>query len=173
MQLHPQRFPGRRQQVCAALLCALAASSAIVSAFSTGSGTCVATAAAAAQMGTPSAGTGDYAFSLSAGPTLPTNRYLPGQPATLTLSGTQPFKGLLLYAEDAQGNRVGGFTSFNLMAFRLIDACPGPADATLTHNSSVPKAPSQAFTWAAPATDVGPVTFRAIVLRGFNDYFVL
>lgn len=142
-------------------------------AFSAGSGTCVASAASAAPMGTASAGTGGYAFSLSAGATVPADRYLPGQPATLTLSGTTAFKGLLLYAEDTQGNRGGGFSSFNLLGYRLIDTCPGPTDATLTHNSALLKTPGPTFTWVAPATDIGPVTFKAIVLLGFNSYFVL
>lgn len=141
-------------------------------AFSAGSGTCIASAAAAAPMGAAQSGSGGYALALSAGAGVPASQYVPGANATLELSGTLSFKGLLVYAEDAQGNRVGGFASFNLLQFRLLDGCGGATDSTLTHNSGLFRTLPQTFTWRAPATNVGPITFRAIVLRGFNDYFV-
>jgi hypothetical protein len=141
--------------------------------FSSGSGTCVASAAAASPMGIPQAGNGGYVLMLAAGAGIPNGRYVPGATATLELSGVTQFKGLLLYAEDAQGNRVGGFGSFNLLNFRLIATCGGATDSTLTHSSSLLKTLPQTFMWRAPATDVGPVTFRAIALRGFNDYYVI
>jgi hypothetical protein len=141
--------------------------------FSSGSGTCTASAAAASPMGVAQAGNGGYALALAAGAGIPNGRYVPGATATLELSGVTQFKGLLVYAEDAQGNRVGGFTSFNLLDFRVIDTCGGATDSTLTHSSSLLKTLPQTFTWRAPATDVGPVTFRAITLRGFNDFYVI
>lgn len=35
------------------------------------------------------------------------------------------------------------------------------------------RAPGPTFTWVAAATDIGPPTFKAIVLLGFNSHFVL
>jgi hypothetical protein len=142
-------------------------------AFSSGSGTCTASAASASPMGVAQSGNGGYALGLTNGAGVPVSQYVPGANATLELSGTLSFKGLLVYAEDAQGNRVGGFASFNLLQFRLLDGCGGDTDSTLTHNSGLFRTLPQTFTWRTPATNVGPITFRAIVLRGFNDYFVI
>jgi hypothetical protein len=171
MRAAPRSTPIHRS--AAVLLAALAIAPAPVAAFSSGSGTCVASGQTAAPMGMPSSGNGGYALQLQGPAGVPANRYIPGQPATLTVTGTTAFRGLLLYAEDAQGARVGGFTSFNLLNYRLLAECGGADDSTLTHQSALTKAPPQDVTWRAPDTDVGALTFRAIVLRGFNDYFVL
>jgi len=171
MRAVPRSTPIRRS--AAMLLAALATAPAPVAAFSSGSGTCVASAQTAAPMGIASPGSGGYSLQLQGPAGVPLNRYIPGQPATLTISGTTPFKGLLLYAEDAQGTRMGGFTSFNLLNYRLLAECGGADDSTLTHQSALLKPPPQDVTWRAPDTDAGTLTFRAIVLRGFNDYYIL
>lgn len=157
----------------AVLLAAFAIAPPPVSAFSRGSGTCVASAQTAAPMGMPISGDGGYTLQLQGPAGVPPNRYIPGQPATLRISGTEPFRGLLLYAENGQGARVGGFASFNLLNYRLLTECEGADDSTLTHQSALLKAPPQDVTWRAPDTDAGALTFRAIVLRGFNNYFIL
>ena len=134
-------------------------------AFSGGSGTCDATLASAMPMGTGTIGTGGYAVSLADG------RYVPGQATTVTLShvSDQAYKGLLIYAADSQGNRVGTFTA--PAGFRNMPACT-PANAHLTHTTSMFKTVPLTLTWTPPATDVGPITFNQIVLLGFNSYFV-
>jgi hypothetical protein len=134
-------------------------------AFSSGSGTCSATLAAAMPMGMGTLGTGGYSVALAGG------GYVPGQPVTVTLShvSNQAFKGLLIYAADSQGNRVGSFAP--TATLQNMPAC-SPEDAHLTHTSAVLKTVPLTLTWTPPATDVGPVTFNQIVLLGFNSYFV-
>lgn len=134
-------------------------------AFSSGSGTCNASLMAAAPMGAGTLGTGGYAISMPNGP------WTPGQSSVVRLSGPGLFKGLLMYATNSSGTRVGSFAINN--GYRSMPECSGSMPTeTFTHGSSISKSVPVDFTWTAPATDVGPITVNAIVLLGFNSYFV-
>ncbi len=134
-------------------------------AFSSGSGACNASLMAAMPMGVGTLGTGGYAISMPNGP------WTPGQSSVVRLSGPGAFKGLLMYATNSSGARVGSFTISN--GYRSMPECSASTPTeTFTHDSSVLKTVPVNFTWTAPAIDVGPITFNAIVLLGFNSYFV-
>ena len=76
MRAAPRSTPIRRS--AAMLLAALATAPAPVAAFSSGSGTCVASAQTAAPMGIASPGSGGYSLQLQGPAGVPLNRYIPG-----------------------------------------------------------------------------------------------
>jgi len=89
---------------------------------------------------------------------------------TLTVSITgESFRGILLHARLADDTVVGTFSSPPTDT-QLIQ-CTN-ADDSVTHLNTNSKSAGTEFTWNAPATDVGPVTFTATVLQEFEIFWV-
>lgn len=112
-------------------------------------------------------GAGSGGFSLA--PSSPI--YTPGQPLTITLNGVQPFRGLLLYAFDAQGVHRGSFQTPS--GYQPLPSCGGDNSSTLGQTSSVTKPVPSAFTWTAPASGHGTLTFAALVVVSFSSWYVM
>ena len=146
-------------------------------AWTTGSGTCNATGASVTTQTGRHPITPVLGFYL----TLPTS-YTPGTPLKLSLTNAHSnpnistFNGLLLYATDARGYRVGTFTAddtttttnlFNAVEAtedaRGVYSCYGAPGSTLTHANGGPKSFPFPLTWTPPAADVGNVTFHGLV----------
>ena len=146
-------------------------------AWTTGSGTCNATASSVTSQTGRHPITPVLGFYL----TLPTT-YTPGTPLKLSLTNTRSnpnitaFNGFLLYATDSRGRRVGSFASDDTTTTtNMVNAveaavdshgrytCYDAPDATLTHANGGPKQLPLALTWTPPATDVGNITFSGLV----------
>lgn len=110
-----------------------------------------------------SPGSGGYTLSVPA-------TYQGGTPTTVTLTGTTPFKGLLLFA-TGDGGRAGTWQF--PAGYRGVIDCFGSDTNTLTHSSAASKAPPVAFTWNAPPVGTGTVTFRATIMVDFATFFVI
>lgn len=110
-----------------------------------------------------SPGSGGYTLSVPA-------TYQGGTPTTVTLTGTTPFKGLLLFATGA-GGRAGTWQF--PAGYRGVINCFGSDTNTLTHSSAASRAPPVAFTWSAPPVGTGTVTFRATIMVDFATFFVI
>ena len=162
---------------CALLLLVLVAFPSTTSAWTTGSGTCNASATSVTSQTGRHPITPVLGFYLG----LPTS-YSPSQPFQISLTnvGKNPnvtaFNGFLLYALDSQGRRQGvwkqdgGTTTTNL--FNAVEAvqtsqnvysCDAAVDATLTHSNGGPKTFPFALTYTPPSTDVGSLTFHGLV----------
>lgn len=110
-----------------------------------------------------SPGSGGYTLSVPA-------TYQGGTPTTVTLTGTTPFKGLLLFA-TGDGGRAGTWQF--PAGYRGVIDCFGSDTNTLTHSSAASRAPPVAFTWSAPPVGTGTVTFRATIMVDFATFFVI
>lgn len=137
------------------------------------SGTCFATKASVSQMcgnfcGANN-GNGNYQMSLGSA----TQYTAGGNAITLTITNSfgTSYEGLLLYAETANSNRVGGF-GFDANKYQILTGCGGDTNATISHRN--PNAvQSGTFQWRPPATDVGAVNFRAVAVISANIWYVL
>ncbi len=97
--------------------------------------------------------------------------YVPGAAQSISLTGTQSFKGLLMFALDGAAARRG---TWNFpAAYRGVVGCAGGDSSTLTHNSNVSKTTPVPFTFNAPAVGSGPITIRAIVLIQFPTFYMI
>jgi len=113
--------------------------------------------------GNAQAGNGGFTLSTSS----PT--YTPGQLISITLSGTQSFKGLLLYVFDSVGNRRG---TFQIPAnYQSMDGCGGDASSTIGHASSLNKSVPVVFNWTAP-TSTDPLTVVAVMMINASVFYV-
>lgn len=76
------------------------------------------------------------------------------------------FKGLLLFASDADGKHAGKFISLPGDFQTMDQLCKqnGPAGSTLSHKNANPKPATLKFKWKAPETGVGPVEFRGLLV---------
>jgi hypothetical protein len=141
------------------------------SAFPNGSGTCEATAASITGMqGRPrsAAGTGPFVITSD----MMGTTYTPGAVHMLAIVSTDSstFTGLLLYGETMLGARAGSFDKSDAFVGSPATNCPGDLAATISHTNSGPVSENVLMIpWTAPATDVGPVTFRSIVLAGTRN----
>ncbi len=91
--------------------------------------------------------------------TNPVSSYAPGgtYTATLTLTGTSSKQGFQATALDASGNMAGSFTASSIGGTQVVQ---GNSRDYATHTSTSNAGGSVwAWTWNAPATDVGSVTF--------------
>jgi hypothetical protein len=90
----------------------------------------------------------------------------PGQTHQLTITrtnGSGGFRGLLLYAQNGSGDRIGIFDiSDPSMALQYF-VCGGSPSSTVTHTSSSTLASTFSINWTAPTNYIGNVTFSAIV----------
>lgn len=110
------------------------------------------------------AGTGGFTIA-SSSPT-----YAPGQLISITLSGTQAFKGLLLYAFDSVGTHRGAFAIPS--GYQAVSGCGGDAMATLGQATSLFKSVPVSFNWTAP-TSSDPLTVVAVVVVDIATFYVL
>lgn len=108
---------------------------------------------------------GNGGFTLSA--SSPT--YTPGQLITITLNGTQSFKGLLLYVFDSVGSRRGTFQIPN--SYQPMDGCSGDPSSTIGHTNSLNKSVPVAFNWTAPPS-ADPLTVVATIMVNVNTFYV-
>ncbi|KAI9100707.1 hypothetical protein DFS34DRAFT_648616 [Phlyctochytrium arcticum] len=109
--------------------------------------------------------------------------YTPGQTFEVTISGTLGIAGVLMYATPGTANdataapnnskqHVGKFSSVNGFRAQTASACAAAGiandapESTITHANAQDKGKSIAFTWTAPATNIGPVTFNAAIANG-------
>jgi hypothetical protein len=112
--------------------------------------------------GSAQPGTGGFSLA-SSSPT-----YSAGQAISITLSGTQSFKGLLLYVFDSTGTHRGAFT---IPSGYQAMACPGDPSSTVGHSSATAKAVPVSFAWTAP-TSTDPLTVAAAVMVNFSVWYV-
>ena len=147
-------------------------------AWSSGSGTCDADSSAVVSRTSrhPMAPTMQFYLDL------PLN-YAPGAVYSVSIMNTgrlapiSYFNGFLLYAIDANGNRVGRFTNpppgvtTNMGAAAEAEkdgqtgqwSCYNAPAATATHSNGGIKEPNFALQWTAPSSDVGVITWRGLV----------
>jgi hypothetical protein len=114
--------------------------------------------------GTAQSGNGGFALA-SSSPT-----YAPGQLISITLSGTQGFKGLLLYAFDSMGDHRGTFAIPS--GYQAMSGCGGDAMATLGQANGTFKSVPVGFNWTAP-TSSDPLTVVAVVAVDIATFYVL
>ncbi|MBK8232104.1 MAG: T9SS type A sorting domain-containing protein [Candidatus Eisenbacteria bacterium] len=112
--------------------------------------------------GPTNSGNGGFVLS-SSSPT-----YTPGQTLTITLNGVQPFKGILLYAFDGVGITQGTFQIPS--GYQAMSSCGGAS--TLGHASPAFKPTPVSFTWTAPATGSGSLTFATLVCLDRPNWYV-
>ena len=90
-----------------------------------------------------------------------------GTPCTTPRLEDASYKGLLLYAVDAQENRVGSWeipmTRPKVFWIPPDTACDNKA---VMHADAQDKNYQHRFVWRAPKAGVGPITFRALVKHG-------
>jgi len=138
------------------------------SAFASGSGTCTASAATITGMQTRTRNApGEGPFSVVVD--MMNSTYTPGAEhmVAITSSNAQTFTGLLIYAETTSGMRVGAFDKSDSFIGSPSTSCPGDTAAAASHTSFGPASETTVMIpWTAPATDVGTITFRSIVLGG-------
>ena len=165
-----------RLSSCLLLLAVLSVLPSLSSAWSTGSGTCYANATAVTSQTGRHPLTPQLGFYLD----FPLH-YSPGSALQVSITNAlknpdiTSFNGMLLYALDAQGVRQGtwadaaGATTnmVNAVEARLDSAssryyCGSPG-TTLTHSTGVQKKLGTSFSWTAPSSDVGRLTFVGLV----------
>eukprot|EP01006_Ploeotia_vitrea_P042868 TRINITY_DN66667_c4_g1_i1.p1 TRINITY_DN66667_c4_g1~~TRINITY_DN66667_c4_g1_i1.p1 ORF type:complete len:909 (-),score=474.29 TRINITY_DN66667_c4_g1_i1:1259-3985(-) len=143
-------------------------------AYSTGAGTCNAVASSVDNMvasgcANPDTATCRGGFWVSFDKT----SWRAGETVQVTLNhntGGTTFKGILIYATDSGGNRVGQWTVPTGFQHK---SCGGESGSTLTHSSSAAKA-LRSFTWTPPAKGKGDVTFNTVVVKSSKpDWFIL
>ncbi|CAG8716906.1 837_t:CDS:2, partial [Cetraspora pellucida] len=135
----------------------------VVSSFPTGSGTCNSIQATIEGVANSPMGKLNTALNYGFNLNLKNNHYIPGSSAILTLNGTQPYNGILLYAVDSQKNHVGAWTVTK--GFKILNMnCTGDPEGTITQDSANPKPAGTQLTWTAPKKDVGPITFVGTVV---------
>mmetsp|Transcript_7216 Transcript_7216/g.8152 ORF Transcript_7216/g.8152 Transcript_7216/m.8152 type:complete len:1138 (-) Transcript_7216:198-3611(-) len=91
--------------------------------------------------------------------------YVPDEYVTIYLRTTKArmqFRGLLLYADDSAGNKVGTWESFDETYFWMPPNCNG----AVMHLSAAPKHYLHTFRFRAPAAGTGPITFQGLIKRG-------
>ncbi|CAG8735784.1 34139_t:CDS:2, partial [Racocetra persica] len=137
---------------------------AVVSSFSHGSGTCNSVQEAIEGVQNSPMGKLNSALTYDFNLDLKKGYYVPGGSAVLTVKGTQPYKGFLLYAVDSAKNHVGSWSTPK--GYKILDLnCTGDPKGTISHDSPDQKDPVAAkFTWTAPTTDVGPITFVGTIV---------
>lgn len=137
-------------------------------AFPSGPGTCVAEPMAVTGMFSRprnDPGLGPYSLVLDVMATA----YIPGGDHMITLISDDgsDFTGYLVYVETAMGTRVGTFDKTDPNVGSPVAACPDDPDATASHTLMGPLSETgMTIPWTAPATDLGPLFVRAIVLGG-------
>jgi len=110
----------------------------------------------------------DVAISIS-----PSN-ITPGQIHQLTFtrtSGSGGFRGLLLYAENDSGDRIGEFDISNPSMALQNYSCGGPLNSTVTHGNTSTFESTFSINWTAPTNYFGYVTFSSIVYDNANSVF--
>lgn len=90
-----------------------------------------------------------------------------GTPCTTPRLEDASYKGLLLYAVDAQENKVGSW-EIALTQPQIFWTPPDTAcdNKAVMHVDAQDKNYQHRFVWRAPAAGVGPVTFRALLKHG-------
>ncbi|CAG8451324.1 7996_t:CDS:2 [Scutellospora calospora] len=131
-----------------------------VSAYPTGAGTCdVALMTTQGHGPSQTSGFGGYSLSTTKS----------GQQFSLTIQGTSPIKGVLLYVQDSSGKKMGTFTFPS-----NYQACSGSGSAALTHTSSNMKSMPLSFTWTPPSGNPsGNMTVRGIVVQSYQNWHPL
>ena len=107
--------------------------------------------------GSSQSGATENLFTLLDG-TTPTTGYVPGQTysAGLTMASNPSVKGFEVTALDGNNNMAGTFTAISLAGTQKKT---GPTREYITHTGSTNAPSGWGWTWNAPATDVGNVTF--------------
>lgn len=85
-------------------------------------------------------------------------------------SGSGGFRGLLLYAQNESGDRIGIFDTSS-PSLQYLDNCGGALNSTITHTDTSAFADSFTINWTAPANYFGNVTFSAIVYESASSTF--
>lgn len=98
-----------------------------------------------------------------------TKTYTPGKAMKITLnpkSNGAKFTGLLLFARATNNAHLGQWVQISSDYQTLDDQCKqyGLAKSTLSHASGIQKTAPISFTWQPPATGLGDVEFRGIVV---------
>jgi hypothetical protein len=124
-------------------------------AFSSGSPVCQVTASdMSGAEGTPAvASPNGWSITVATG-------YNAGVPLNVGISNTNPgkqFRGILLWATNSAGTRVGSWTAPS--GYQLASGC---ASTSLTHASSTAKA-QRSFSFSPPPAGSGTLTFRAVL----------
>ena len=82
----------------------------------------------------------------------------PSTQVTISLTGSQAWKGILIAAFNSAGANVGVWSS----------AIGLQGGTFLTHTNAASKGPSASFGWMPPAAGAGSITFKAYVATGFG-----
>ncbi|XP_030837198.1 putative defense protein 3 [Strongylocentrotus purpuratus] len=114
----------------------------------------------------PQAGPSPYALSVSK------NMYSPSEELTVTVTSDTGdyFEGFLLQARLADDTLVGTFSDPPTNNTKLLQ-CTDLGDS-VTHTSSARKDAGTSFTWTAPSSDVGNVTFTATFVLQYDEFWV-
>ncbi len=159
-------FPRLFAAVTAALFLAMPAHR--PAAFASGPGTCIAEASAITGMGSRTRnlpGAGPFQLMFDMGGTT----YIPGEVHMISVFATDAseFNGFLVYGETTMGARVGTFDKSDNNIGSPVVTCPDSPEATASHTSLGPTAVTEIIIpWTAPASDVGTIDLRSIVLSG-------
>eukprot|EP01114_Cavostelium_apophysatum_P003286 TRINITY_DN130_c0_g1_i1.p1 TRINITY_DN130_c0_g1~~TRINITY_DN130_c0_g1_i1.p1 ORF type:complete len:200 (+),score=27.47 TRINITY_DN130_c0_g1_i1:137-736(+) len=126
------------------------------------------------EMGTSPADSSNGGYTVDGLPT----EYAVGETYSLTLRGaTNQFKGFILHAEDANGDRVGIWrkNTGDTRAANVLLGCNGGSDATLGHTQDLSDAPTDTLviSWTAPENGVGAVTFSGVAVRSTTTWYIL
>lgn len=134
----------------------------LVSAYSTGAGTCKVEEMQSLGHGVaPLQGNGGYTMTAT-----PSG----GGNFKIALNG-KSMKGILMYTMDSTKNRVGTFSG--LPSNLQIKDCGGSGKSTITHSNPAPKTMPMSLNWSSGGPTSGNITVRAIVVQSFNQWYLL
>ncbi|MDP3503251.1 MAG: Reeler domain-containing protein, partial [Myxococcales bacterium] len=135
-------------------------------AFSSGAGDCA--YPGGSMVGGTRLGTGGFVI------TSPSTTYSPGQPLQVTISHPQNllFKGHLIQAVQGQPgtantNVIGSFSA--LPAGSRVPSCAN--GSTHVSQSNTVAKQTVTLTWTPPANATGPITFHAVVVVSFGEWY--
>ncbi|XP_054754126.2 putative defense protein 3 [Lytechinus pictus] len=100
--------------------------------------------------------------------TIDKKMYSPSEMLKVTITG-QSFKGILLQARRSSDNTVIGTFSDPPANTKPLE-CTSAGDS-ITHSSRDEKSSGTQFTWTAPSSDVGNITFIATVVQEYNVFW--
>ncbi|CAH1790848.1 unnamed protein product [Owenia fusiformis] len=96
--------------------------------------------------------------------------YTPGASMTITLAGSQTYKGFFIQAR-APGSDTPLGTFSNPSTSTKLQTCPGGTNNAVTHSDGTTKSTST-MTWAAPGDLTGDVQFITTFVTQYNSIWV-
>jgi hypothetical protein len=92
----------------------------------------------------------------------------------ISITGTNPIKGLLIYAHDVIGNRLGNFVTTVNGVVAKTDCGGTGLSNTMQHSDNTLKSLPLTFTWS-PTQDVEAeiVHIQALVVKDFKSWYIL